>query len=154
MNAEIANKQQTYLLSNIDKASKALSLFELLRNKKFTTGTTKQDNWLEEILLQFIILKVHTVFDKSKRVVCLEKLLKNGAQYMMTEADKQNLIKRFDNTKKDHQLIIKQIENNSHEEVAHIAQKTDLFDAHFMSSDTLEQYQTLEQRLKEKNQAV
>lgn len=126
INTEIANKQQAYLLLSADKASKALSLFELLRNKKFTTGTVKQDNWLEEILLSFIILKIHTIFDKSKRAVCLEKLIKDGVPYIMTLADEQNIIRKFESIKKDHQLIIRQIENNRHEEVVHIPQKTNL----------------------------
>jgi len=123
---EIANKQWAYLLNSIDKASKALGLFESLRNKQFTTGTVKQDNWLEEILLSFIILKVHTIFDRSRNAICLEKFLKNGAQHITTEENAQNVLKKFENLKTDHQILIKQIENNRHEEVAHIAQKTKL----------------------------
>lgn len=126
MNAEIAKKQQAYLLNNIGNASEALSLFESLRNKKFTTGTVKQDNWLEEILRSFFILKIHTIFDRSKRAVCLEKLLKDGVQYIATSAVRRNIIERFENIKKDHQLMIRQIKNNRHEEVAHIPQKTSL----------------------------
>ncbi|MDP3948886.1 MAG: hypothetical protein Q8Q17_02980 [bacterium] len=126
MNIEEANRQQVYLLNSIDNASKALILFELLRSKKFTTGTVKQNNWLEEILLSFIILKIHTIFDKSRNAVCLERFLKNEAQHITTEKDKQNILRKFESIKIDHQILIKQIENNRHEEVAHIAQKMKL----------------------------
>lgn len=126
MNTEEANRQQVYLLNSIDNASKALILFELLRNKKFTTGTVKQNNWLEEILLSFIILKIHTIFDKSRNAVCLERFLKNGAQHITTEEDRQNILRKFESIKIDHQILIKQIENNRHEEVAHIPQKMKL----------------------------
>ena len=126
MNIEIANKQQVYLLSSIDKASKVLTLFESLRNKKFTTGATQQDNWLEEILLSFVILKIHTIFDKSRNAVCLENFLKNSTQYITTKTEKDNIIRMFEDIKKDHQLIIEQIKNNRHEEIAHIPKKIKL----------------------------
>lgn len=123
---KIANRQQTYLLSSIDKASKVLNLFELLRSKKFTVGTVKQDNWMEEILLSFIILKIHTIFDESRNAICLEKFLKNKAKHITTEKDRQNLLKKFENIKKGNEILIKQIKNNRHEEVAHIAQEIKL----------------------------
>jgi len=122
----MTNKQRNYLLDSISRASETLVLFERLRNKEFTTGIEKQNNWLEEILLSFIILKTHTIFDKSKGAVCLEKLLKDGVPYIMTSVDGQNIITRFESIKKDHQLIIRQIEINRHEEVAHIPKKTNL----------------------------
>lgn len=103
MNIEIANRQLRYLLESISRALEALSLFGLLRNKKFTTGTIKQDNWLEEILLSFIVLKIHTIFDKSRDAVCLEKFLKSGVQYIVAEeADRQSIIEMFNGISRDH----------------------------------------------------
>lgn len=126
MNAEIANKQNAKLLNSINNASRAIDLFELLRNKKFTTGTVKKNNWLEEILLSFIILKIHTIFDKTKDTVSLEKFLKNNAQYITTKENIQNIFKIFEKIQTGHKILIDQIKNNRHEEVAHIAQKTNL----------------------------
>ncbi len=119
------NEHYAYLLDSIDKALKALDLFKLLRGKNFTTGTTKKDNWLEEILLAFIIFKIHTIFDDSRDAVCLDSFLKNNTQEI-TGLDRQKIIKIFGNIKRDHYLIIKQIKNNRHDGVAHIPSKTKL----------------------------
>lgn len=125
MRKETANKQHAYLLDSIDKASKALSLFELLRNKKFTTGTTKQDNWLEEILLSFITVRIHTIFDNTRDALCLDKFLKNNAQYITNSKNIEDISKRFEIIKNEYSLLIKQIKNNRHEN-GHIPQKTKL----------------------------
>lgn len=122
---ETANGQHAYLLDSIDKASKALSLFELLRNKKFTTGTTKQDNWLEEILLSFITVRIYTIFDTTKDALCLDKFLKNNATYITDIKNIEDVSKRFEIIKNKHRLLIKQIKNNRHEN-GHIPQKTKL----------------------------
>ena len=120
------NKYHAYLLDSIDKASKALDLFELLRGKNFTTGAIKKDNWLEEILLAFVILKIHTIFDTSRGAVCLDNFLKNNIQEVTIDSDRQKIIKIFKNIKTDHALIIEQIKNNRHEGIAHIPSKTKL----------------------------
>ena len=125
MSKEKANKELAYLLRNVDRADKALTLFELLRKKTFTTGTVKQDNWLEEILLAFTITKVHTIFDKSKDSISLEKFLKGNARYISTESDMVLINQILDGIKREYGLLIRQIENNRHEEV-HIAKKTNL----------------------------
>ncbi|MBI2046157.1 MAG: hypothetical protein HYT28_01955 [Parcubacteria group bacterium] len=122
----MANKHQVHLLDNIDKAQKSLSLFELLRNKKFTTGTVKQDNWLEEILLSFIILKIHTVFDKTRDTVCFENFLKNNAQHITKKKYIEDISSKFEALKTKHKTLIEQIKNNRHESVAHIPKKTKL----------------------------
>lgn len=122
---ETAKRQHAYLLDSYNKASKALSLFELLRNKKFTTGTTKQDNWLEEILLSFIIVRMHTIFDNTRDALCLDKFLKNNAKYIMDIKNIEDISKRFETIKNKHCLLIKQIKNNRHEN-GHIPQKTKL----------------------------
>ena len=122
----VANKQQTYLLDSIDKAQKSLNLFELLRNKKFTTGTVKQDNWLEEILLSFTVLKIHTVFDKTRDTVCFENFLQNNARHITTKKDIEDISNKFEVLKTKHQILIEQIKNNRHESVAHISKKTKL----------------------------
>ena len=122
---ETANSQHAYLLDSIDKASKALSLFELLRNKKFTTGTTKQDNWLEEILLSFITIKMHTIFDNTRNALCLDKFLKNNVRHITNSKNINDISKQFEIIKKKHCLLIKQIKNNRHEN-GHIPQKTKL----------------------------
>ncbi|MFA5766769.1 MAG: hypothetical protein WC919_02515 [Candidatus Paceibacterota bacterium] len=127
MKTEEANEQCVYLFATIDKASNAVDLFKKLRSKEFTTGVTKEDNLLEEILLSFVILKIHTVFDKSKRNVCLEGFLKTGMKDIVdSEADKQNIAKKFEDIKRKYQLIIKQVENNRHEEVVHIPKEPKL----------------------------
>jgi len=120
------NKHHAYLLDSIDKASKALDLFELLRGKNFTTGTIKKDNWLEEILLAFFILKIHTIFDASRDVICLDNFLKNNIQEVAIDSDRQKIIRIFKNIKTDHALIIEQIKNNRHNGIAHIPSKTKL----------------------------
>ena len=123
------NKYHAYLLDSIDKASKALDLFELLRGKNFTTGAIKKDNWLEEILLAFVILKIHTIFDTSRDAVCLENFLRNNTQditFSSLDSDRQKIMNIFTNIKKDHSLIIEQIKNNRHNGVAHIPSKTKL----------------------------
>lgn len=125
MSKETANRLHAYLLDSIDKASKALSLFELLRNKKFTTGTTKQDNWLEEILLSFITVRIHTIFDNTRNALCLDKFLKNNAKYITDIKNIEDISKRFEIIKNEHCLLIKQIKNNRHEN-GHIPQKTKL----------------------------
>lgn len=125
MSKETANSQLAYLLDSIGKALKALSLFELLRNKKFTTGTTKQDNWLEEILLSFITVRIHTVFDNTRDALCLDKFLKNNAKYITDIKNIEDISKRFEIIKNKHCLLIKQIKNNRHEN-GHIPQKTKL----------------------------
>ena len=122
---ETANSQHAYLLDSIDKASKALILFELLRDKKFTTGTTKQNNWLEEILLSFITVRIHTIFDNTRDALCLDKFLKNNAQYITNSKNLEDISKRFEIIKNEHCLFIKQIKNNRHEN-GHIPQKTKL----------------------------
>jgi len=108
------------------EAREALDIFELLRGKNFTTGAIKKDNWLEEILLKFIILKIHTIFDTSRGAVCLDNFLKNNIQEVTIDSDRQKIIKIFKNIKTDHALIIEQIKNNRHNGVAHIPSKTKL----------------------------
>ena len=120
-----ANSQHAYLHDSVNEASKALSLFELLKNKKFTTGTPRQDNWLERILLSFIIVRMHTIFDNTRNALCLDKFLKNNAQHITNSKNIKDILKQFEIIKNEHCLLIKQIENNRHEN-GHIPQKTKL----------------------------
>lgn len=122
---KIANKQLANLLGASEDVKRATVIFKSLKNNEFTTGTTKKDNWLREILLTFIVIKLYTLFDSHNNALSLEKFLKHNACHVTNSENIKDIRGRLDNIKKCNQLLITQIENNRHEK-GHIPQKSEL----------------------------
>lgn len=125
INRKIANQQHAYLLGCSVDASHAIILFNRLRKKEFTTGTTKQDNWLESALLSQIIVLMHKFFDTSRNAIGIDKFIKDNAQHLTNLKNIKDITEKLEIIKKDNSLLIEQIKNNRHESV-HIPQKRKL----------------------------
>lgn len=124
-NVQVANKQYAYLLGGSVDAEHGLVIFERLRKKEFTTGTIKQDNWLEKILLSHIVIKLHSIFDDSRDAICLENFIIGNAVHIASKENIKNISNKLNIVKTKHNLLIQQLEYNRHEN-AHIPSKSKL----------------------------
>ncbi len=102
------------LLVCLEDIQKGKIIFE----KQATKTTTKTT--LEE----YLILKLHSLFDKTKGTVSLPNLLNQNPD--LSEEKKGGFIKDLQKIEKDYYLLIQRVKNNRHKRIAHSQLKEEL----------------------------
>ena len=134
---KLANEHYAHLLANIDQASKALSLFSLLREefvfKKQNSDASsagvlqvKRGNLMEDIVLSYIVIKIHIIFDKSRYALSVKRFLDKEAQYITGRENIERIKKLFHEIEGKYKLLIEKIKNNRNYEIAHLAKNSPL----------------------------
>ena len=94
-------------------------LLEITNDKdELQKGSRKER--IQQILIDYIVLKTHCLFDMTRGVISLEKAKTDLAPYMK-EDHLKNYIDLFEKIKNEHQSLIDRIKNNRNINGAHIS---------------------------------
>lgn len=119
-------KYTSSLSFTISLCENTLRLLENINTGKTelpSVGTTKEK--ILQILVEYIILKIHCLFDRASDSISFEKIEKEFGKEMGDEKTKA-FRTEYLTIKKKHGNLIERFENNRHKGIAHTPKKEDL----------------------------